>query len=309
MWTAIGTIAAALIGGIATYFGTRKTNQTSQEISNNNIQFQKEENDITRLREDNAIQRSAADMESAGLSKTLAAGNPASASALTAPQDTRQYENPMQKAMEKMQLKETIMNLASLESNIKKQKAETENIEAQTAYQNTVTENYQEAFDNDQAVKLMTIEVGRAQIASYEASARLNNIIGDYKGAEIQSEIDYRLSQIDLINANIDKISEEIKTEVFKRYKLGEEALLVVQDIVNAKLKEKELQWNLDYAEKYNLPVGMVASGMFGSALTTGRSLGGNIKQMLSDWLASKSGNTSMSAPLPPVAGGGGSAW
>lgn len=51
-----------------------------------NIWFQQRENEITRAREDNAVQRRAADLESAGLSKTLAAGSPAVAAQLRAPQ-------------------------------------------------------------------------------------------------------------------------------------------------------------------------------------------------------------------------------
>ena len=51
-----------------------------------NIDFQKRENRITRKREDNAVQRRAKDMEAAGLNKVLAAGDPASAQALQAPQ-------------------------------------------------------------------------------------------------------------------------------------------------------------------------------------------------------------------------------
>lgn len=58
----------------------------ARRMNDDNITFQQEENAITREREDTAVQRRAADLEAAGLSKTLAAGSAASAQGMTAPQ-------------------------------------------------------------------------------------------------------------------------------------------------------------------------------------------------------------------------------
>lgn len=72
--------ATLIAGGVA--LGT-----LAASLYNNykNQQFQKAENDTTREREDNAIQRQVADLQAAGLSPTLATGNGASAQGLTAP--------------------------------------------------------------------------------------------------------------------------------------------------------------------------------------------------------------------------------
>lgn len=261
MWTALATIASALIGGLATWFGTRKTNQTSEDISNKNIEFQQQENDITRLREDNAVQRSAVDMQAAGLSKTLAAGNPASAASLTAPQDTRHYESPMQKAIEKMNLKQTIMDLRSQKADIEYKETQKKLIDAQTHAQELSNQTFMENFHNEQNQKLLNMDLARANIASYEASTKLNTILGDYKAQEIESEIAYRIAQTDLTNENINKVKEEIKTEIWSRYKLSKEAELVVQDVVNAKLKEQQMKHDLNYSQKYGLPVGKMPAG------------------------------------------------
>lgn len=84
----------ALIGGLAAgalgLFGsamtnatnaqsTRDTNRVNAQIASNNLDYQREYNEQIFAREDNAVQRRAADLEAAGLSKTLAAGSPASA--------------------------------------------------------------------------------------------------------------------------------------------------------------------------------------------------------------------------------------
>lgn len=61
------------------------TNATNMAMNTANIDFQKAENAIARQREDNAVQRRVNDLTAAGLSKTLAAGSPASANAMNAP--------------------------------------------------------------------------------------------------------------------------------------------------------------------------------------------------------------------------------
>lgn len=79
------------------YALAERQNQMNMALNRENIAFQKRtndlnwqrqlaENNLTRQREDTAYSRAARDMEAAGLSKTLAAGNPASSAAMTASQ-------------------------------------------------------------------------------------------------------------------------------------------------------------------------------------------------------------------------------
>lgn len=79
------------------YALAERQNQMNMALNRENISFQKRtndlnwqrqlaENNLARQREDTAYSRAARDMEAAGLSKTLAAGNPASSAAMTAAQ-------------------------------------------------------------------------------------------------------------------------------------------------------------------------------------------------------------------------------
>ena len=105
------------------------TNQANMAMNAQNIQFQREtndlnyarqkaENDLTRQREDTAYSRAASDLESAGLSKTLAAGEPASSSAMQSavaqsPENKFQMQRYEQKAFQANAVK---MDLDILES-------------------------------------------------------------------------------------------------------------------------------------------------------------------------------------------------
>lgn len=266
-WT-LFAIASSIIGGIVTAVGTHKTNQTSREISNQNIQFQQQENEITRLREDNAHVRAAQDLQAAGLSKTLAAGNPASAAALTAPQANYEYKDPMQKAIEKMNLEQTIMDLRSLKADVAKKEAETDSI-------NLSNSIFLDQYYTDKSVKQVNIELAEAQIASYDAQTALTQTIGEYKAQEIMADIDLKLSQIDLNKANSTLVQKQIWKAIRETYNLGKQGELLVQDIIKAQYEVKVMQHNLTYAETYNLPVGTILNGQVGSVGNAVRSIFG----------------------------------
>lgn len=80
----LGAVGSALLSsgvasGVLTGLAQNRINQA-------NIDFQRQENAITRQREDNAITRQIADLRNAGMSPLLASGQGASAQSLTAPQ-------------------------------------------------------------------------------------------------------------------------------------------------------------------------------------------------------------------------------
>lgn len=99
MFPAILGAVAGLGSGIASFFGNRETNQTNAQLTRE----QNEQNERLMReqwqREDSAYTRAAADLQKAGLSKTLAAGHPASAGSVV-PMQKAEYTSPVQKSID-----------------------------------------------------------------------------------------------------------------------------------------------------------------------------------------------------------------
>lgn len=109
MSAAFLTAAGGLLGSYLDFRSNQRTNNTNYNIATNtnnanmlmnqqNIEMQERENAINRAREDDAVRRRANDLVGAGLSKTLAAGSPASANAMQAPSNQFEMQSPRMQA-------------------------------------------------------------------------------------------------------------------------------------------------------------------------------------------------------------------
>jgi hypothetical protein len=124
---AAGTIGSAFINA-GTQEKINEANISAQSDANaQNIAFQREQNEITRQREDNSIQRRVADLKAAGLNPVLAAGQGAASAPMTAPraEAARSEASKINEAAIGASLRNAIID--SL-----KQKAELDNIKAAT---------------------------------------------------------------------------------------------------------------------------------------------------------------------------------
>lgn len=267
----IGQIISGIAGAASNaysanlaYKGQQEANQINREIANQNIAFQQRENEITRMREDNAVQRSAADMQAAGLSKTLAAGNPASAAALTAPVNNYQHQSPMAKAAEKLNVVSAFLNAANIQGDINKKQAESDYIKSQEEGQNLANSVFMQKFATDEAVKIANTEQTKAQFDLIKANTRLSEIEGDYKAEEIQLKIDNMIADLKNKGLTANQIIATTRKILTENFKMSKETELVVQDIIYKKVEIQGLQHNINYAVKHGLPLGQTGGSILG---------------------------------------------
>lgn len=269
--------------------------QLQRDINNQNIAFQQQENDITRMREDNAVQRAAADMTAAGLSKTLAAGNPASAQGLTAPQaESPQVQRAQvqalnnqykyESALQKMNIAQLLQDMSVKDEQLKQSKALNDAniklIEAQAENYNNQNSVFMQNNQNEQLLKLSSIALNNVKADQAKAETELTKIVGEYKAQELQSEIDLKIqqrlyygSQVKLNEKSIEKMSFEIAHIICQYNHLNKETELVLKDIAYKELQIEALGHDLEVAGRFGLPVGSQPNGLFGSALSTGVAL------------------------------------
>lgn len=309
MWTAI----ASLIGAGLAFAGGLIANKKNKEIADQNVAYQKEantqnvdmhkevnsqniafqqqENEITRQREDTAVQRAAADMTAAGLSKTLAAGHPASASALTAPEASAPSVSPVnnsfkyESALQKMQIAQFLQDMAVKGEQLKQQKALNDaNIEftkAQTENMNNQNSVFMEQYQHKLELENSQIALNYANKDLTNAKTEFEKITNSKQADLIQSEINKNIavyllnkSQEKLTNKEIEKKCYEIANEIANYHVLTQKQKELVAEIAYKEMQTKVLKNDLDVAKKFGYPVGYMPSGWMGNAMTTGYGMG-----------------------------------
>lgn len=251
--TLLSGLISSTIGGIASAIGTSSINRTNREVANQNIALQQRENEITRQREDTAFSRAAADLTRAGLSKTLAAGSPASASSLTAPQSGYvQKDSPISKAFEKVDLANLIMNMYRTESEVHKNNAERDYYASLGTGQNLSNNSFAENFQNEQNLKRANYSLVQSQIRYNNAKTATEKVVGskqaNYMEAQIANLIsisDLNYNRIRYNYALIEKTSQDIAESIARTSKLNSEEKLVIQDLALAMIKENVDKYNL----------------------------------------------------------------
>lgn len=254
------TLLAGLIGagvtGVTSAIGTSQTNRTNREVASQNIAFQQRENEITRQREDTAYSRAAADLQRAGLSKTLAAGSPASSSSLTAPQNSYvQKDSPISKAFEKVDLANLIMNVYKTESEVNKNNAEKDYFNSLGTGQQLSNNSFAENFRNEQNLKRANFALIQSQTDYNKAKTVTENVVGSKQADYMEAEIAKSLSTVNLNDSRIryndallKKTAQDIVESIARSSKMSAEEKLVYQDLALAMLKENIELYNLAVA-------------------------------------------------------------
>lgn len=268
----IGAIAP-FVGAALTFGSNRHTNSVNENIASNNqaiveannirnIEFQREENAITRQREDNAFQRAAYDLQLAGLSKTLAAGSPASASALSAPSAQAatldyKYQNPMQ-GIDLANLALSVMKtMADIKNSTNLTNAQVGNLNAQANLTNISAQTEGEKNEANIAyTKQLTI--------ASEQSARYTSLQADYLekygDKEMLAKIDQyttnavlNRSSSYLNYAKAHEVAQSVVESIARTSKIRTEEKNLLEDIAYTQLMYKQASFNLDVSKELNI--------------------------------------------------------
>jgi len=253
----IGLIASGVLGlggGLLSFFGAKKQSQTNQQIANQNLQSQQTENELTRQREDNAVQRAARDMELAGLSKTLAAGRPASAQSLTAPKNEFQAQN---------------FGLAALQgisqgAQVAQQIAQVQNTVANTQHTNLVNANYERKLNAD-------INVQQSQARLHNAEVKLKEFEGEHQFEKFEKEMDsliantLRNTEAALLSKKErEYVAQKIVNDIIHNENVSAQTEKVLNEIAQVKLENDVLEHNLFIARSSGTNVGEQPKTSFG---------------------------------------------
>lgn len=168
-------------------------------------------------REDNAVQRRAADLEAAGLSKTLAAGSSANAGVAVPVQAPQVDASKMDAAMNALAAMTNIAQIRKLSAETQEAQANTTRAVSQgklfdaqsTAVDSQIAEQMAKAYQ----AREIGAEASRRDSAYYGSQKDLNRANADLS----RSNVDLNKVHANLYNMQMDKISSDILTAQIER--------------------------------------------------------------------------------------------
>jgi len=300
-------VLGSLISAGLNFAGNYLAHKEEQRQADQNLAFQREKLQYDKelqqqifAREDTAVQRRAADLEAAGLSKTLAAGSGAGAGAVVhteAPQRRASYDK-LAAMLDTQQLLLNIMNLKKANADVQATNAQAELIRQQA-------ENAQvDKLGKLQHIKLMEQEYGYKeamnplQLERIQLDNALSKLINPYRVEQLKNDVllqtkDLSLKEQELELKKLEKKAremgikrDEVELSLSKlryqyedatmesRLNIVQQELLALQLTVEAKeLANKLERKEVEFYEKFPVPqsvvtgVGSFAGGVLRSAL------------------------------------------
>lgn len=234
MWGAVLPIAGAALGlgysGYQSYL-QNKTDKKNYKLQKEQFEYQKSLQERMFQREDNATQRRAADLQAAGLSKTLAAGSAAQAGPVVKTDVPQMASKGREMAMQTGQQTFALaLDIARARADISKTMADTE-VSRQTARKVGLDADYQKD--------------------TYTERVLAGNLLLDDKQADIANKkVDLVLKQLDIPIQQINKIKAELAVEA-ARLGLDQKQL----DIAAKKIAIDNVKYNRQWYEEQGLPI------------------------------------------------------
>lgn len=229
--------AAAALGGNAVI------SAGNYFLQRENLDWQKKAQRTTWEREDNAVQRRAADLEAAGLSKTLAAGSAAQSSGpirTDAPQ------------IQGLDMAQMAINLMRMKADVSKTYAETEMIKQQGALAAASAASQIQEKEYKAEINPLTIQQAKNQIEIQGLNKSL-------------MKLDQAVKALDIKKSDIEVVKKQIEAEISGKYsmKMAElEAIAKRMAVDIEQTRRDEAQWNLSKYKQLGYPTG-TNLGMF----------------------------------------------
>lgn len=286
---AIGSaVAGPAINAIGTMYAADKnsqaikdTNKTNMQMNEQNIAFQREqnevdyqhqltENEITRAREDNAYQRAVADAMSAGLSP-LSVNGGAAANAMEASQGTAPHNQFAAQADTT-----TAGIIASGISNAIGSFLQTQKVQSDVEYQKSASRKMNAestAINIDNAVKGEQLQKQLDMITAQidKLTEERKSLEESRKGHELENQ-----KKIEELNTYAESLKKdlELKTESLNEIKAN---VANTNDLIKSREQQRAVDdWNLTVAKGLGAPVGYVPSSTVSVAALAGSNTGRN---------------------------------
>jgi len=229
-------LASALIGG-----GAQVANSTGNFLSDLlNRKYNRKLQQTIFDREDNAVQRRAADLEAAGLSKTLAAGGGANAGQAIK-LDSVNFEGGAVEAALKGAKNAGDIAVSREQKRYVKEQADGVALDNALKAATLDTAIKTKEADLNTKIQDLALKISNMQPAEIEAQARANTAAANALTAAYGAE-----------SARLANMKVELENEIVRKTGLDKARASVVA----AELANEQFQWEMDYYQKSGLPKG-----------------------------------------------------
>nr|QJB20000.1 MAG: DNA pilot protein [Microvirus sp.] len=233
-WTGL---AAAGVGAGSNMWEGWRNREFQRDVNEQNEALMRE----SWARDDTAVQRSAADFEAAGLSKTLAAGNSAGNSGPIHLESLK--SNASNVAQGAMQALMTRKSIAQSNADIELTKATKDGKDLDNKLKAEVldTEIQKKKVDLNTKVQDLALKISNMQAAEIEAQARANKAAADALKASYGSEA-----------ARLENLQKQYEIEIIQKTGLdAAKAKVAAQQLAN-----EMFEWEMNFYKASGLPKG-----------------------------------------------------